>query len=162
MRGGMADGCSEPVFVDTSGRRRWVATVCGTALGIGLVLSLGVVVAGLLGTGPVALPRLPASAPGAPPARTPMAAAEQPAAVPPPGAGDGASGVGGVGGAGGATRPPDPGQAPVGRPVPPAQPQPGVPAHPGPPAPTPDPGPTASPSPTKRIPPGHARPTRTK
>jgi hypothetical protein len=56
---GMTVG-GEPVFVDDSGRRRWVATLFGTVLGVCMLVALGLVAAGLFGVSPVSLPGLPA------------------------------------------------------------------------------------------------------
>lgn len=59
MTGPPGDDIARPVFVDGTGRRRRVAVVSGVALGVGLLLSLVMIVAGLLGASPVRLPGLP-------------------------------------------------------------------------------------------------------
>jgi hypothetical protein len=50
---------NQPVFVDGSGLRRRLATLIGVAIGVGLAISLGLVVAGLFGVSPVRVPGLP-------------------------------------------------------------------------------------------------------
>jgi hypothetical protein len=50
---------ADPVFVDRSGRRRGLATLIGVGLGTALLVSLGLIVAGLQGASPVPLPGFP-------------------------------------------------------------------------------------------------------
>jgi hypothetical protein len=59
----MVDGRvhTEPVFVDRSGRRRRLFTVIGAGIGVALLLSLGLIIAGLFGAAPVHVPGLPSS-----------------------------------------------------------------------------------------------------
>ncbi|MEU5941768.1 hypothetical protein ABZ807_21880 [Micromonospora sp. NPDC047548] len=45
-----------PVFVDRTGKRRRLMMIAGTAMGVGLVTSLGLVLAGLFGDTTVPLP----------------------------------------------------------------------------------------------------------
>jgi hypothetical protein len=128
----------EPVFVDSSGRRRWVATVCGTALGVGLLVSLGLILAGFFGGGPVPLPGLPGSS-----GDRARAAAAQPMA---------STDVVTAGRSGAPAPNPQPAAAPPPQPPP----QPAI---------TPTPTPTPTPSPTTRRagpPAGHGRPSKSR
>ncbi|HEX6500418.1 MAG TPA: hypothetical protein VF054_15515 [Micromonosporaceae bacterium] len=68
----------DPIFVDSTGRRRRVVTMIGAALGVTLIASLGLLIAGLVGAAPVHIPGFPASG----------ANVEQVGAHPTPGAGD--------------------------------------------------------------------------
>ncbi|MFU8851001.1 hypothetical protein ACNAW0_08465 [Micromonospora sp. SL1-18] len=49
-------GGAAPVFVDRTGRRRRLTVIVGTAMGLGLLTSLGLILAGLLFDSPVPLP----------------------------------------------------------------------------------------------------------
>ncbi|SCG62496.1 hypothetical protein [Micromonospora coxensis] len=49
-------GGAPPVFVDRTGRRRRITVVAGTAMGLGLLTSLGLILAGLFGDTSVPLP----------------------------------------------------------------------------------------------------------
>ncbi|MEV4490927.1 hypothetical protein AB0K04_12500 [Micromonospora coxensis] len=49
-------GGAPPVFVDRTGRRRRITVVVGTAMGLGLLTSLGLILAGLFGDTSVPLP----------------------------------------------------------------------------------------------------------
>ena len=49
-------GGSPPVFVDGTGRRRRLSILAGTAMGLGLLTSLGLIAAGLLTDSSVPLP----------------------------------------------------------------------------------------------------------
>lgn len=49
-------GGAPPVFVDRTGRRRRVTVVAGTAMGLGLLTSLGLIAAGLFGGSSVPMP----------------------------------------------------------------------------------------------------------
>lgn len=50
---------AEAVFVDRSGRRRRLVTLVGAALGVLLVASLSIMVAGMVSSGPVSIPGWP-------------------------------------------------------------------------------------------------------
>ncbi|HEX5594496.1 MAG TPA: hypothetical protein VFX61_00505 [Micromonosporaceae bacterium] len=52
---------SRPVFVDRTGRRRRMTVLTGVSIGVGLLVSLGLIVAGLLTGSPVPLPGWPDS-----------------------------------------------------------------------------------------------------
>ncbi|MBM0256339.1 hypothetical protein [Micromonospora sp. 4G55] len=45
-----------PVFVDKTGKRRRLMTIAGTAMGLGLLTSIGLILAGLFGDSTVPLP----------------------------------------------------------------------------------------------------------
>jgi hypothetical protein len=49
-------GGAPPVFVDRTGRRRRLTVVAGTAMGLGLLASLGLILAGLFFDSPVPIP----------------------------------------------------------------------------------------------------------
>ncbi|SCE68180.1 hypothetical protein GA0074696_0200 [Micromonospora purpureochromogenes] len=49
-------GGAPPVFVDRTGKRRRLMTIAGTAMGLGLLTSIGLVLAGLFGDSTVPLP----------------------------------------------------------------------------------------------------------
>lgn len=51
----------DPIFVDSTGRRRRVVTMIGAALGVALIASLGLLFAGLVGAAPVHVPGFPNS-----------------------------------------------------------------------------------------------------
>ncbi|GII25779.1 hypothetical protein [Planosporangium mesophilum] len=57
-------GSTEPVFVDTAGRRRRFVMITGAAGGVVLVLTLLALLAGFTGAGPRHLPWLPGSGAG--------------------------------------------------------------------------------------------------
>lgn len=52
-------GIPDPVFVDRTGRRRRLAVLAGVSVGVGLLASLGLIVAGLLGGAPMPIPHWP-------------------------------------------------------------------------------------------------------
>ena len=52
---------SQPVFVDQTGRRRRVTVLAGASIAVGLLVSLGLIVAGLFGGSAVPLPGWPDS-----------------------------------------------------------------------------------------------------
>lgn len=52
-------GKPDPVFVDRTGRRRRLAMLAGVSVGVGLVASLGLIVAGLLAGSPMPIPHWP-------------------------------------------------------------------------------------------------------
>ncbi|SCG70925.1 hypothetical protein [Micromonospora halophytica] len=49
-------GGAPPVFVDRTGRRRRITVIAGTAMGLGLLTSFGLILAGLFGDTSVPLP----------------------------------------------------------------------------------------------------------
>lgn len=49
-------GGTPPVFMDRTGRRRRLSIVAGTAMGLGLLVSLGLIVAGIFTVSPVSAP----------------------------------------------------------------------------------------------------------
>lgn len=49
-------GTTPPVFVDRTGKRRRLMTVAGTAMGLGLLTSIGLILAGIFGDSTVPLP----------------------------------------------------------------------------------------------------------
>lgn len=49
-------GGAPPVFVDRTGKRRRLMTIAGTAMGLGLLTSIGLILAGLFGDSTVPLP----------------------------------------------------------------------------------------------------------
>ncbi|MEH0820881.1 MULTISPECIES: hypothetical protein [unclassified Micromonospora] len=49
-------GGAPPVFVDRTGKRRRLMTVAGTAMGLGLLTSIGLIAAGIFGGSTVPLP----------------------------------------------------------------------------------------------------------
>ncbi|MEH1012418.1 hypothetical protein V6U90_04735 [Micromonospora sp. CPCC 206060] len=55
-----------PVFVDGSGRRRRLSMLAGTSIGVGLLASLGLILAGLFTGSSVPLPGWPESKPARP------------------------------------------------------------------------------------------------
>ncbi|MBO4205151.1 hypothetical protein [Micromonospora echinofusca] len=55
-----------PVFVDGSGRRRRLSVLAGTGIGVGLLASLGLILAGLFTGSSVPLPGWPESKPARP------------------------------------------------------------------------------------------------
>jgi hypothetical protein len=103
MTGPPNSDIAQPVFVDGSGRRRRWAVLAGVALGVGLMLSLVLIIAGLFGASPIRLPGLPGSNENAQPGQVHQA---------PPGSS----------GASAKTPSPAPGQGPAGSGAPGAQP----------------------------------------
>ncbi|MER5332336.1 hypothetical protein [Micromonospora sp. NPDC002717] len=59
-------GGAPPVFVDRTGRRRRLTVIAGTAMGLGLLTSLGLIAAGLFMDSSVSLPGWSDSRPAAP------------------------------------------------------------------------------------------------
>ncbi|MGK5673382.1 hypothetical protein ACSNOB_11150 [Micromonospora sp. URMC 106] len=59
-------GGAPPVFVDRTGRRRRLTVIAGTAMGLGLLTSLGLIAAGLFMDSSVPLPGWSDSRPAAP------------------------------------------------------------------------------------------------
>ncbi|MGW4500488.1 hypothetical protein ACWENR_17975 [Micromonospora sp. NPDC004336] len=59
-------GGAPPVFVDRTGRRRRLTVIAGTAMGLGLLASLGLIAAGLFMDSSVSLPGWSDSRPPAP------------------------------------------------------------------------------------------------
>ncbi|MEV4198577.1 hypothetical protein [Micromonospora globbae] len=55
-----------PVFVDRTGRRRRLAVIGGTVMGLGLLTSIALILAGLLFEAPVPVPGWPDSRPAQP------------------------------------------------------------------------------------------------
>ncbi|MGK5441324.1 hypothetical protein ACSNN7_05770 [Micromonospora sp. URMC 105] len=49
-------GGAPPVFVDRTGKRRRLMTIAGTAMGLGLLTSIGLIAAGIFGGSTVPLP----------------------------------------------------------------------------------------------------------
>lgn len=49
-------GGAPPVFVDRTGKRRRLMTIAGTAIGLGLLTSIGLIAAGIFGDSTVPLP----------------------------------------------------------------------------------------------------------
>ncbi|MGN9802978.1 hypothetical protein [Micromonospora sp. L32] len=49
-------GGAPPVFVDRTGKRRRLMTIAGTVMGLGLLTSIGLILAGLFGDSTVPLP----------------------------------------------------------------------------------------------------------
>jgi len=74
---------SLPVFVDRTGRRRRFLILVGVALGVTLLLSLGVLAVGTMGGGPVPLPGWPDG--GVHAGQEPTSAPNPPAPAPTPG-----------------------------------------------------------------------------
>ena len=52
---------SQPVFVDRTGRRRRITVLAGASIAVGLLVSLGLIVAGLFGGSTIPLPGWPDS-----------------------------------------------------------------------------------------------------
>ncbi|RKN24096.1 hypothetical protein D7147_03625 [Micromonospora musae] len=59
-------GAAPPVFVDRSGRRRRLTVIAGTAMGLGLLTSIALILAGLFFDAPVPVPGWPDSRPAQP------------------------------------------------------------------------------------------------
>lgn len=55
-----------PVFVDRSGKRRRLTVLAGTSIGVGLMVSLGLIIAGLFAGSDVPLPGWPDPKPSRP------------------------------------------------------------------------------------------------
>ncbi|MEV1328390.1 hypothetical protein AB0J20_02290 [Micromonospora costi] len=59
-------GAAPPVFVDRTGRRRRLTVIAGTAMGVGLLASVVLILAGLFFESPVPVPGWPDSRPARP------------------------------------------------------------------------------------------------
>lgn len=59
-------GAAPPVFVDRTGRRRRLTVIAGTAMGLGLLASIVLILAGLFFEAPVPVPNWPDSRPARP------------------------------------------------------------------------------------------------
>lgn len=59
-------GTASPVFVDRTGRRRRLTVIAGTAMGLGLLTSIVLILAGLFFDAPVPVPGWPDSRPAQP------------------------------------------------------------------------------------------------
>ncbi|MFC0507494.1 hypothetical protein [Micromonospora costi] len=59
-------GAEPPVFVDRTGRRRRLTVIAGTAMGVGLLASVVLILAGLFFESPVPVPGWPDSRPARP------------------------------------------------------------------------------------------------
>ncbi|MFD0786376.1 hypothetical protein ACFQZ8_20955 [Micromonospora azadirachtae] len=59
-------GTASPVFVDRTGRRRRLTVIAGTVMGLGLLTSVVLILAGLFFDAPVSVPGWPESRPAQP------------------------------------------------------------------------------------------------